>query len=124
LERVELLAAFSTSPEFANRGRRFAVRAGEAIAARKLCELRQSLRLFQAAPATHQHEESDRTQPDILPPQRQTDETNDAYQSDDCSDHQTASAPKHKPEQGAEDLAAVEGINGQDIENQQAEVDE
>jgi hypothetical protein len=80
--------------------------------------------VLQAAPAIHQHEDGYRSQPDVLSPDSETDEAGDPYQAEYCGYHQAASAAQHKPEQGAENLAAIQRIDGKDIENQQPLVDE
>ena len=74
--------------------------------------------MFESAPATHHHEDRDRSQPHVLPPQGETDEADDSDQAEDRGHHQAASATERKPEQRAKDLAAVEGINGQNIKDQ------
>ena len=52
----------------------------------------------------------------------QADEPGDPNESDDCGGHQAARTAQHEPEEGAKDLAAVQWVDGQDIENQQPQV--
>src|SRR6202051_1455812 len=111
LESVELLPAFSALPKLANRWRRLAVGAGESFPTGQLCKLDQRLRVLQAAPATHQHEESDRSQQDVSAPEGKTDESGDSDQANDRGDHQAARAAQHKPDQGAEYLAAIQRVD-------------
>ncbi len=59
----------------------------------------------------------------VLAPEREADESGDSDQAKDRGDHQTAGTSHHKPEQGAKDLAAIERIDGKDVEDQQAQVD-
>ena len=50
----------------------------------------------------------------------ETDEHDDADETKNRGYHQTPGAAQDKPEQGPEDLATIQGINGQNVENQQA----
>ncbi len=113
---------FPHCPVFAHRRRRLACRTGKTIAARQLCQAQQGPRVLQAAPAVHQHEGRDSSVPDGLRPDGETDESCHSDQAEDRGHHQAASSSEHKPEQGAKNLAAIQGIDGKDVEHQQAHV--
>lgn len=122
-EGVEGLAAFSTFPVIAN-GRRVVARgAGESLATRKLREARKGLRLFEATPTTHRQVDRNDAEPCISDTNREHDESGDAEKSDDSSGHEAAGASEDEPQQRTEDLAAVERVDGKDIEKEKAAVD-
>jgi hypothetical protein len=74
----------------------------------------------QSAPAIHQHEDGNGPKPNVMRPEGETDESDDADETEDRGYHQASSAAQHKPEQRSKDLATIQGINGQNVENQQA----
>ena len=45
-------------------------------------------------------------------------------EAENSGDHETSGASERKPEQGAEDLATVEGVNRHDVEDEKADVDD
>jgi hypothetical protein len=45
-------------------------------------------------------------------------------EAEDGCDHQAAGASEDEPEQRAEDLATVEGVNRHDVEDEKADVDD
>ena len=54
---------------------------------------------------------------------REGDQSTHADKADDGGDLQAARATEHKPEERLEDLAAVQRINWQQVENEQTEID-
>jgi hypothetical protein len=56
-------------------------------------------------------------------PESETDEADDADETEDRAYHQAPGAPQDKPEQGPKDLATIEGIDGENVEKQQADID-
>jgi hypothetical protein len=124
LEGVEGQPAFSALPEVSHRGRCLACWAGKPVPARQLCETQQGPRVLQAAPAIHQHEDGDRSEPDGFHPDGEGDNPGHAHKAKDRGHHQAAGSSEYKPEQRAKNLAAIQGINWQDIEDQQVLVNE
>ena len=57
-------------------------------------------------------------------PQRQADQSRRTHKSENRSHIKAASAPHEKPQQGAKDLAAIERIDGQNVEDEQDDVDQ
>ena len=57
--------------------------------------------------------------PEGLSPEGKSDERGHTHEAEDGRDHQAAGASQHKPEQRAKNLAAIERIDGQDVEDQQ-----
>ncbi len=51
-------------------------------------------------------------------------ESSHTNEAEDSGDHQTAGASEDKPEQGPEDLSAIERVNRQDVEDEKADVDD
>jgi hypothetical protein len=92
--------------------------------ARQLCETKQRPRLLQSAPAIHQNERGQNSEPHGLHSQREDDEPSHTEETDDRGRHQTASAAHYKPKQGPKNLAAIERINREHIEDQQAQVNQ
>jgi hypothetical protein len=58
-----------------------------------------------------------------MDPKGEGEESGDADEADDGGSHQAAGAAQWKPKQGTENLAAIERIDGEHIEDQQAGVD-
>jgi hypothetical protein len=116
------LSTTSALPEIADWGRGFARWTSKALATRQLCETQQSLRVFQSTPAIQEHEDGDRPEPAGSAPEGETDKGDTADKAEDGRYHQTAGAPEHKPEQGPKDLAAIQRINGKNVEAEQAHV--
>ena len=70
LEEVEGLAAVPTLPEIADRWMGLACRTSKVVSARQLGEAQQGSRVLQAAPAIHEHEYGDGSEPKIARPKR------------------------------------------------------
>jgi hypothetical protein len=51
-------------------------------------------------------------------------ECSDSHETDRDCGHQTLRASQHKPEQRSKDLASVQGIDRQHVEDEQTDVDE
>jgi len=58
-----------------------------------------------------------------MSPKRESDEPRTADEPDNRGHHEAAGASEHKPEQGTKDLAAVQGVDRQHVENEQAKID-
>src|SRR5580658_2542255 len=101
-----------------------AVGAGEAFAARQLLLADEDARHLPAAPAVHQHVSRDGEEPDRLLENGKTDECGGTDEADDGGDLKAPTAPQRKPEQRAQNLPAIEGIDGQDVESEQDYVDQ
>src|SRR5580698_5261642 len=120
LKDVETLTAPSAFPKLADRGRGLASRTNISVTPRQVGDGRHSLRLPKTAPADGQDVEGNNSQPGILP--NEDDETGRADQSDYGRRHQAPVAAHHKPQQRSQNLSAIQRINRQNIENQQAEI--
>ena len=79
--------------------------------------------MLQSAPAVHQHEDGDRPEPDVLLPESEGNEASYANEAEDRRDHQAAGAAQDKPEERTEDLAAIQRVDGKNVEGQKAYVD-
>jgi hypothetical protein len=79
--------------------------------------------MFQSSPAVHEHENRDRPEPEIPAHKCPDNEAGDSEKSQNCGDHQAASSSQDKPEKGSKNLTPIQGIDGQDVEDQQAYVD-
>src|SRR5882757_10347891 len=91
--------------------------------ARQLCETRQRQGVAESAPAIHDHEDGDGSVPGGLHPESKHDEPSGADQAKGGHYHEAAGPSDYKPEKGSKNLAAVERIDGEHVENQQAEID-
>ena len=89
---------------------------------RQFCEAQQCPRLLQPLPAVHQNECGDNSKPDGLKPQGEEDKAGHAEEADDRGRHQAAGASHDKPEQGPKNLAAIQRIDWEHVENQQAQI--
>ena len=79
--------------------------------------------LLQAAPAIEQDEHREDADPHILQQERNPDQAGDPREANDGGHQQTARPPHNKPEEGPENLAAIERIDGEHVKNQQYAVD-
>jgi len=75
--------------------------------------------VFESAPAVHQHEGGDGSVPNRPRPDGKADETGDANQAEDRGHLQAACPAQHEPQERPKNLATIQGIDGQDVENQQ-----
>jgi hypothetical protein len=75
--------------------------------------------VLQSSPAIHEHEERENAVPDGMPPQSKSDESGHAHKTEQGGDHQASRPSYDKPKQRAENLAAVQRIDGQHVEDQQ-----
>ena len=118
LEGVELGIAFVATPDWTDGRCGPAAGAGETLAPRNSLEIAQCARCFEAAPAVHSGVGSNQAGPYGLSPQSQSDEPGNSKETEGRRDQETARAAQRKPEEGAEDLATIEGIDGKNIKNQ------
>src|ERR1019366_8403635 len=81
-------------------------------------------RVLQSAPAIQQHKNGDCPGPYGMRPEGKTDEPGHAQETEDGGYHQASGTSQHKPQKRAKYLAAIQWIDGQDIENQQDYVDQ
>src|SRR5580700_9082721 len=123
LEGIEGLTALAALPEVSHWWCGVAAGTGKAVAAWQLRQTREEARVLPSTPAIHQHEDSENSIPNRLRIYRQNDEPGHADEAEDGGDHETAGASEHKPKQRTQNLAAIERIDRQDVEDQQAEVD-
>src|SRR5712692_2103078 len=92
LERVEWLPAPPALPEVPDRRCCFAPRTDKPVPTRQLCETRQRLGMPQSAPAIHEHEDGEHSEPDGMDPHGEDDEPGHAEEADDRGHHQAAGA--------------------------------
>ena len=122
LEGVELRIALVATPDWTNRGIGPATGAGETLAARDFLEVAQSARGFEAAPAVHSGVGGDQARPYGLSLECKQQQRRDSKESEKRGNQQAARSAQRKPEQGAQDLSAIEWVNGQDVEDEQNEI--
>lgn len=79
--------------------------------------------MLKSSPTIQQNEGGNGRVPHRSPRQGESDESENADEAKDSGDHQAAGTPDHEPEQTAQDLAAVERINWQNVVGEQEEVD-
>src|SRR6202041_3159621 len=123
LERVEGLGTLAALPIIADRGMSFAGWTSESVPARQLGEMQELLRVRQSPPPIHEHEDGNRTEPNVSRPNGIADKRGDSHEPEDGSNHQTASATEDEPEQGAQDLSAIERIDRQNVEEKKCHID-
>jgi hypothetical protein len=123
LEGIERLATLSTLPEVSHRWRGVAAGTGIAIAARQFCQAQEDAGMLQAAPAVQQQKSGHDAVPRRPRVNRQDEKAGYTEKSEDGGDHQAAGASQDEPEQGAQNLAAVQRVDRQDVEDQQTDVD-
>ena len=118
---VELIAA-DTGPDGAD---------GEAAgwAAECLCvvhfhELQESASLVEAVPALYSSEGGEEEEPEAAEPGGEADDGGGADEADDGGDHEASCLADDEPEERAEDLAAVEGVDGEEVEDEEEGIDE
>src|SRR6185437_10115720 len=124
LKSVESLLAVAAFPEHSQWRLGVTSRARKAVPARQLRNFEQRLSVFQAAPAIQQHVGSHCAQPHISRPERKSDKTNYADEAENCRDHQAASATKDKPQKRPQDFPAIQGVNRQNVEDEQDNIDD
>ena len=122
LEGVELGCTLIATPVGSDGRRGSATRAGESLAAGDFLKLAQGAGGFEAVPAIHAGIGGDEAQPDRLLPQCQQDKTGDPNKAENRSDQQAARSSERKPEQRAQDLTAIERIDGQNVEDKEAKI--
>jgi hypothetical protein len=98
-------------------------RAGEITAAREAFVLSQRAGLRETAPALHDAEGGQRHEPDIRFPKCIGPHRHRAENTNDGGDEKAVARADKEPQNGTEDLAAVERVNRQKIEYQQCEID-
>lgn len=124
LKCVECMLATAALPELSDGGRLLAMRAGKVVTPGQFFHAGQSASVLPAAPGVHEHIDGDKSHPDGFHPPCKCDKPERAQEPHDGRDHQTSRSSEHKPEQGAKYLTAVEGINGEQVEGQQDEIDD
>ena len=117
LKSVERLSAVGALPIRSHRRRRVAAGTLKAVTPRKLGHLQKILRMFQAAPAVHQHVEGNDPQPGVARINGKPDASDYSQESKDGGDQQAASSSQDKPKHRTQYLPAVEWIDGKNIEN-------
>ena len=122
LEGVELGLTLVATPEGADGRRGPAAGTGEPLAAGNLFKLAQGACGLEAVPAIEACVGGDEAGPNGLFKECEHDEPGDSEEAQKRSDQQAARAAERKPEQGAKNLAAVEGVDGENVENQQNDV--
>jgi hypothetical protein len=75
--------------------------------------------LAQSMPAIEAEKGGQHTQPHGLLKDRRGEERSDTQKSDQDRDHQAPTPADDVPEQGPKDLSAIEGVDGQQIEDEQ-----
>src|SRR5207247_10130820 len=119
LKRVERVLAVWALPEVAERRFSFASRTYKSTSAWKLGDSRQRPCVLQSTPAIQQHKGRDHAKPHRLQPDGDSNEPDYAYHPKNSCGHEAASAAQHEPEQRTQNLAAVERVNRQHVEDQQ-----
>src|ERR1700746_2298911 len=118
-KRIERLPALTAFPIIAEWWGIVARGAGEPYPPRQLGHFQESPRMLKSSPAIHEHEERENAVPDGMPPQSKSDESGHAHKTEQGGDHQASRPSYDKPKQRAENLAAVQRIDGQHVEDQQ-----
>src|SRR5262245_12241236 len=77
-----------------------------------------------AVDASPCHEQRDEDEPHRKLAQREQSDSHDTGKADDGRDDETARAADDEPQQRAKDLPAVERVDRQEVEEQQAKIDE
>lgn len=126
---VKWLAAFLAGPEIADGRGGMALRARAILAAGGVVEAEKQFGLFKTLDTVEEDENTNHAVPDgdlrrdSKEPDRKEGQTAYANKAQNGSGHQAAGAAEKKPQDGAEDLSAIEGINGEQIKNEEDEVD-
>jgi hypothetical protein len=80
--------------------------------------------VLQASPAIGDHEQRDQSKPDRAQVNRDPAERHRAGKPDHRGDDQTPRAAEHKPKQRTQDLSSIERIHREEIEDEEAAIDE
>ena len=121
-ERIKGLAALAASPIRTHGRSCITGGAGVSIAAGQLGEAKQVSRMLESTPAIHQNKNSESGKPDGLPVDGQGYESGHAKQTEDGRNHQARSASNDEPEQGTQNLSAIERVDGQNVKDQQCKI--
>src|SRR6185312_6280951 len=122
-KEIERLAAGGAVPEGAGGRGDAAGGTEEAGLAGQFGELAQGAGVAQAAPTTQKDKGINHSQPQIAGQERRQAEQAGPHDPNGGGGKQAASAAEGEPEQGAEDLAAIERVDGEEVEDEQAQVD-
>ena len=96
---------------------------GKPITTRNLRDLQQRPCLLQAAPAIEEHEYCNCGEPHVADPKCEPDKANHSHKSQNGGDEQATCSSKNEPQQAAKDLAAVERVDRQHVEDKKTDVD-
>ena len=121
-KRVELGPARTATPKIAGGRRGMTNRARVPFPARRFGDAGETLCELVSFPTAHADERRNDAQPDRLRPECQNDKTRRAHKSDDRGHRQTLQRPDDKPEQRPENLAAIERIDREEIEDEDHEI--
>ena len=122
LKGVELLPAIPTDTKGPDRGRHLADRARESGPPLPSGRAYQLQPVSQTLPAVEEDKYGYDADPDRLCDDCKQDKGPDANEAYDRHGDQAPGAADQEPEQGAEDLSAVQGIDGQEVEDQQTHI--
>src|SRR5579871_5915869 len=78
--------------------------------------------MLQSAPTVHKHENRNGREPEIPAHKCPDNETGDSDESQNRCHHQASRAPQDKPEKGAKNLTTVQGIDRENVEDEQADI--
>lgn len=79
--------------------------------------------MLQAAPTIQKNKYRDNGNPSGLLRDGEGEESYDADEADDGGSQQAAGTAEEEPEQGTENLATIEGIDGKHVEDKKADID-
>ncbi len=117
---IERFPTFAAQPKGALGRGALAGRTGQSVVTRRPRGARQDPRLEQTSPAIQENEHANYAKPDRARHYGGPDQRGRPHESDDRRDHQAARAPHYKPKQGPKNLPAIERIDREQIEDQQA----
>ena len=95
----------------------------ESLISRRLGKLIERPGEFESSPAIHDHEYRQGAKPDGLDLHGHKHESDGANEAKNRGYHQAVGASHHEPKQRSKDLAAIERVDRQKIEKQQAYID-
>lgn len=124
LKGVKRLPATSAESVFTGRRRDLAGGASKTFAPRSPGKARQRQSLLQASPTIDQNKNRNGPIPDGARPIGIKKKSRHSNHPDDGSHHQTSGPPHPEPQQRTQDLASIQGINRQQIEDEQNPINE
>jgi len=120
---VERLLAAGAYPDRRLDGLRMARRTGETFMPWNFPQRSQVLRLLETSPALAEDESRNDADPKGFHPERESDEGQGSRDSDDRHRRQTMRSAHDEPEESAQNLAAIQRINGEQVKDEEAGVD-